>query len=59
MASPPDAGARLVVSRSEPRNNAFGGRCLKRGSWLDRWAFIEHVRALGLESNQFEAHPFE
>jgi hypothetical protein len=47
------------LNQSELLNNAFGGRYLKRGSWADRGAFIEHVRASGLEYNRLFAHPFE
>ena len=47
------------LNQSELLNNAFGGRYLKRGSWQDRGAFVEHVRASGLEYNRLFAHPFE
>jgi hypothetical protein len=47
------------LNQSELLNNAFGGRYLKRGSWPDRGAFTEHVRASGLEYNRLDAHPFE
>jgi hypothetical protein len=47
------------LNQSELLNNAFGGRYLKRGSWSDRGAFLEHVRASGLEYNRLNAHPFE
>lgn len=47
------------LNQSELLNNAFGGRYLKRGSWPDRGAFAEHVRASGLEYNRLFAHPFE
>ena len=47
------------LNQSELLNNAFGGRYLKRGSWPDRRAFTEHIRASGLEYNRLFAHPFE
>ncbi len=47
------------LNQSELLNNAFERRYLKRGSWPDRWAFIEHVRASGLEYSRLFAHPFE
>ncbi|MBX6316236.1 MAG: hypothetical protein IRY99_25485 [Isosphaeraceae bacterium] len=47
------------LNQSELLNNAFEGRYLKRGSWPDRWAFIEHVHTLGSEYNHLFAHPFE
>ncbi|MBV9515231.1 MAG: transposase, partial [Mycobacteriaceae bacterium] len=47
------------LNQSGLPNNAFGGRHLKRGSWADRGAFVEHIRASGLEYNRLFAHPFE
>jgi hypothetical protein len=47
------------LNQSELLNHAFGGRYLKRGSWTDRGAFVEHVCASGLEYNRLFAHPFE
>jgi hypothetical protein len=47
------------LNQSELLNHAFEGRYLKRGSWPDRWAFIVHVHASGLEDNRLFAHPFE
>ncbi|OWK36345.1 Mobile element protein [Fimbriiglobus ruber] len=38
---------------------AFGGHYLKRGSWGDRAAFIDHVRASGPEYNRPYARPFK
>lgn len=48
-----------LLNQSELLNNAYGGRYVKRGSWADRGAFIEHVLTSGLEYNRLLAHPFE
>jgi len=40
-------------------NRAFAPRYLRRTSWRDRQAFIEHVLAAAPEYNRRYAHPFE
>ena len=47
------------LNQAEMLVNAFGGRYLKRGSWADRGAFIDHVVASQPEYNRLYAHPFE
>jgi len=47
------------LNQAEPLIEAFAYHYLKRGSWVSREAFIEHVQASGPEYNQLYAHPFE
>ncbi|OWK34188.1 Mobile element protein [Fimbriiglobus ruber] len=47
------------LNQAEMLVGAFGGHYLKRGSWGDRAAFIDHVLASGPEYNRRYAHPFE
>jgi hypothetical protein len=47
------------LNQAELLNRAFAPRYLRRGSWRDRQAFIDHVLASAPEYNQFYAHPFE
>jgi hypothetical protein len=47
------------LNQAEMLIGAFGGRYLRRGSWVTREELIEHVLASEPEYNQFYAHPFE
>jgi hypothetical protein len=47
------------LNQGELLNNAFGGRYLKRGSWVSREEYIAHVAASWPEYNRLYAHPFE
>jgi hypothetical protein len=47
------------LNQTEALIEAFGYRYLKRGSWVSREEFIEHVQASGPEYNQRYAHPLE
>jgi DDE superfamily endonuclease/Homeodomain-like domain len=47
------------LNQAEMLIGAFGGRYVKRGSWVGRQELIEHVLAAGPEYNQLYAHPFE
>lgn len=47
------------LNQAEMLVGAFGYHYLRRGSWDDREAFIEHVLASGPEYNRLYAHPFE
>jgi hypothetical protein len=47
------------LNQAELLVGAFGYHYLKRGSWGDREAFVEHVLASGPEYNRLYAHPVE
>jgi hypothetical protein len=47
------------LNQAELLNRAFAPRYLRRGSWRDRQAFIDHVLASAPEYNRHYAHPFE
>jgi hypothetical protein len=47
------------LDQAELLNHAFGLRYLKRGSWENREAYINHVMLSWPEYNQRYAHPFE
>src|SRR3954451_14008570 len=47
------------LNQAELLNRAFAPRYLRRGSWDDRQAFIDHVLASAPEYNRLYAHPFE
>ena len=47
------------LNQAEMLVKAFGGRYLKRGSWVRREEFVEHVLASWPEYNKFYAHPFD
>jgi len=47
------------LDQAELLNHAFDLRYLKRGSWVSRAAYIEHVMSAWPEYNQRYAHPFE
>jgi hypothetical protein len=47
------------LNQAEPLIEAFAYHYLKRGSWVSRQQFIDHVQASGPEYNQLYAHPFE
>jgi hypothetical protein len=47
------------LNQAEMLAKAFRGRYLKRGSWVQREEFVEHVLASWPEYNELYAHPFE
>jgi hypothetical protein len=47
------------LNQAELLNNAFGYRYLKRQSWENREAFVDHVDASETEYNRLYAHPFQ
>jgi hypothetical protein len=47
------------LNQAEMLIGAFGGRYLRRGSWVAREELVGHVLASVPEYNQFYAHPFE
>lgn len=47
------------LNQAEMLIGAFGGRYLRRGSWVTREGLVEHALASVPEYNQFYAHPFE
>jgi hypothetical protein len=47
------------LNQAETRVKTFGGRYLKRASWVSPSAFIAHVLASSPEYNERYAHPFE
>jgi len=47
------------LDQAELLNHAFDSRYLKRGSWVSRGAYIDHVMASWPEYNRLFAHPFE
>jgi hypothetical protein len=47
------------LNQAEMLLGAFGGRYLRRGSWVTREELVEHALASVPEYNQFYAHPFE
>jgi hypothetical protein len=47
------------LNQAEMLVKAFRGRYLKRGSWVQREQFVEHVLASWPEYNELYAHPFE
>ena len=59
VAAPVHAGARLVAEPGGVAVGAFGYHYLKRGSWVSREEFIEHVLASGPEYHRLYVHPFE
>jgi hypothetical protein len=46
-------------NQAEMLVKAIGGRYLKRGSWVRREEFVDHVLASRPEYNKYYAHPFE
>jgi hypothetical protein len=47
------------LNQAEMLIGAFGGRYLRRGSWVTREELVGHALASTPEYNQFYAHPFE
>lgn len=47
------------LNQAEMLIGAFGGRYLRRGSWVTREDLVDHALASVPEYNQFYAHPFE
>jgi hypothetical protein len=47
------------LNQAEMLIGAFGGRYLRRGSWVTREELVAHALASAPEYNQFYAHPFE
>jgi DDE superfamily endonuclease len=47
------------LNQAEMLIGAFGGRYLRRGSWVTREELVGHALASVPEYNQFYAHPFE